>query len=192
MIIGLTGTNGAGKTAVADYLRSKGFGFYSLSDEIRDEIRRTGRQPTRDLLTETGNRLRSESGPAVLAERVKAKLAPGRDYVIDSIRNPAEVAALRELPDFHLVHVDAAVTTRYERVRQRADARAPASFEEFVAQERRETEGADPRHQQLRACWELADAKVRNDGSVEQLERQIEALIERWARRGAPGAASGG
>ena len=35
MVIGLTGTNGAGKTSGADYLRELGFQYLSLSDEIR-------------------------------------------------------------------------------------------------------------------------------------------------------------
>ena len=39
MIIGLTGTNGAGKTVTADYLQTKGLHFHSLSDEVREELR---------------------------------------------------------------------------------------------------------------------------------------------------------
>ena len=66
-----------------------------------------------------GNRLRAEYGPAVLAERVKAKLSPDQNYVVDSIRNPYEVESLRARGDFHLLHVDAPVAIRYERVRRR-------------------------------------------------------------------------
>ena len=36
MIIGLTGRNAAGKGAAAEFLKSKGFAFHSLSDVIRD------------------------------------------------------------------------------------------------------------------------------------------------------------
>jgi dephospho-CoA kinase len=44
MIIGLTGKNGAGKTEVSNYLKSRGFEYFPLSDEIRNEIRVRGLQ----------------------------------------------------------------------------------------------------------------------------------------------------
>ena len=43
-LIGLTGTNGAGKGEVAAYLMKKGYAYVSLSDEIRDELRRQGKE----------------------------------------------------------------------------------------------------------------------------------------------------
>jgi dCMP deaminase len=162
MIIGLTGTNGAGKTVTAEYLKSKSFHFHSLSDEIRDELVRQGKEANRVNLIEVGNQLRAEHGPAVLAERIKAKLRPDWNYVIDSIRNPYEVRALRGTRDFRLLKVDAPVEVRYERVRQRGGPRTPASFEEFVELERREFESPNPANQQLRATYELADLTVWN------------------------------
>ena len=83
----------------------------------------------------------------MLAERVKAKLRPDQNYVIDSIRNPSEVAALRANGDFHLLRVDAPPEVRYERVVNRGGDRKPVSREEFVEQERREMEkkAATPR-----------------------------------------------
>ena len=116
MIVGLTGTNGAGKTVTADHLKAKGFRFYSLSDEIRAELERQRLSNTRENLIEMGNRLRREYGPPVLAERVKTKLRPDQNYVIDSIRNPSEVEALRLNGNFHLLHLDAPPNVRYERV----------------------------------------------------------------------------
>ena len=43
MIIGLSGRNGAGKGEVLAYLQSRSFYAHSLSDVIRDELRRQGR-----------------------------------------------------------------------------------------------------------------------------------------------------
>ncbi len=37
MILGITGTFAAGKDTVAEYLKTKGFSVFSLSDAIRDE-----------------------------------------------------------------------------------------------------------------------------------------------------------
>ena len=181
MVIGLTGPNGAGKTVVCEYLKTRGFSYHSLSDEIREELARRNKPETRENLIEMGNELRRRSGPAALAERVKAKLEPGRNYVVDSVRNPAEVEALRGLPGFHLLHVDAPIELRYRRARERGDARVPATFEEFVAQEQREMSSDNPEHQQLLACYAMADEKLSNDGSREALEAQIEEVVRRWS-----------
>ena len=182
MVIGLTGTNGAGKTVVCEYLKTRGFSYFSLSDEIREELARRSEPPTRQNLIEMGNQLRRSFGPAALAERVKAKLELGHNYVVDSVRNPAEVESLRRLPDFHLLHIDAPVETRYQRARDRRDARVPATFEEFVAQEQREMHSDDPAAQQLRACYEMADEKLINDAGKEDLQKGIDELVRRWAR----------
>jgi dCMP deaminase len=180
MIIGLTGTNGAGKTVAADYLQSKGFAFHSLSDEIREELARQNREATREQLIDMGNRLRAEHGPAVLAERIKAKLRLEGNYVIDSIRNPYEVQALRSTRDFQLLHLDAPLDLRHERVRLRGGPRTPASRQEFVEQEQREMQSDNPASQQLQACHALADETLVNDGSIEEFQRKLDAVVTRW------------
>ena len=95
MLIGLTGRNAAGKGEVARYLQKKSFYYYSLSDVIRDEIRSRDLQPTRESLITVGNELRQRYGANILAERILAKVEDDKHYVIDSIRNPAEVNAFR-------------------------------------------------------------------------------------------------
>ncbi len=180
MIIGLTGTNGSGKTVTADHLKAKGFLFHSLSDEIRLELERQGLAKNRENLIETGNRLRAEYGSSILAERVKAKLRSDQNYVVDSIRNPAEVEALRANGNFHLLHLDAPAEVRYERVVERGGERKPGSREEFVEQEKRELESDDPARQQLRACYKLADETVVNDTTIAALKARVDKIVARW------------
>ena len=178
MIIGLTGTNGAGKTIAAEHLRSNGFAYHSLSDEIRAELESEGREATRENLIEAGNRLRADQGPAVLAERVKRRLRPDRNYVVDSIRNPHEVRALQSAGNFCLLHLDGPREIRYERVRERGGPRTPASLDEFTAQEERETNSTDPTHQQLRACREMADENLINAGTLEELRAALDSFVK--------------
>jgi dephospho-CoA kinase len=177
MLVGLTGTNGAGKTSGAEYLRELGFRYLSLSDEIRLELRDRDEPPTRENLTRVGNELRARFGAAVLARRVMARLEPHHRYVIDSIRNPSEVAALRELPGFKLIHFDAPREVRYRRAVERRDERAPISLEEFAEQEDREMESPDQTTQQLRATFRLADETVFNAGSLDELKLKLDRLI---------------
>lgn len=180
MIIGLTGTNGAGKTVTADHLQTKGFHFHSLSDEIRAELAERSMEANRENLIQTGNALRAEYGPAVLAERIKSRLRPDRNYVIDSIRNPYEVDALRAYGGFHLLHLDAPRPMRFERTVKRGGPRTPASFEQFVEQEDREINSADPTHQQLQATWAKADSVIDNGGSIEELKATVDRVVSQW------------
>ncbi len=177
MILGLTGTNGAGKTSAARWLKDRGFRYESLSDEIRRELDRRGMPATRDNLTVTGNELRAAGGAGELARRVRERLETGIDYVVDSIRNPAEVAELRELPDFRLIHFDAPREVRFRRTVERADERTPRSLAEFIEQEERELATAEPTTQQLLATFKLADETICNDGSLADLECKLERLI---------------
>jgi len=188
MIIGLTGKNGAGKTAVCDCLQARGFEYASLSDAIRAEIRRRGEEITREKLIETGIEMREKGGAGILAERVLAGLETEHNYVIDSIRNPAEVDALRRRPDFTLFAVEASAKTRFERTRLRARENAAATFEQFMAEEERELESENPAAQQLIATMALADTVIENNGTIEalhgKLDERLPSLMSRFVRPG--------
>src|SRR5438876_1820154 len=128
MLIGLTGRNAAGKGEVAKYLQSKSFYYHSLSDAIRDEIRSRGLEPTREILIQTGNELRRLHGPAVLAQRILERLDDDKNYVIDSIRNPAEVETFRRAKHFRLIHVEAPVAVRFQRTVRRGRENDPSTL----------------------------------------------------------------
>src|SRR5690349_7206564 len=116
MLIGLTGRNAAGKGEVARYLQRKSFYYYSLSDAIRDEIRSRGDEPTRERLIIVGNELRQRYGSKILAERILEKIEDDKHYVIDSIRNPAEVDAFRAAKHFKLIRIEAPAEIRFQRI----------------------------------------------------------------------------
>ncbi len=128
MLIGLTGRNAAGKGEVARYLQTKSFYYYSLSDVIRDEIRSRRLQPTRDLLIAVGNELRQKHGAKILAERVLARIEDDKHYVIDSIRNPAEVEAFRAAKHFKLIRIEAPQEVRFRRILARRRESDPKTF----------------------------------------------------------------
>src|SRR5262245_22052440 len=119
MLIGLTGKNAAGKGEVAQYLQRKSFYYYSLSDVIREEIRRRGEEPTRERLIIVGNELRQRHGANILAERILAKIEDDKHYIIDSIRNPAEVDAFRAAKHFKLIRIEAPAEIRFQRILSR-------------------------------------------------------------------------
>jgi len=86
MIIGLTGKNAAGKGEVANYLKSKGFIYYSLSDVIREEATKRGLDHSRENLINIGNDLREKHAPNYLAQQINEKIKQQtKNFVIDSI-----------------------------------------------------------------------------------------------------------
>lgn len=173
MIIGLTGKNGAGKGVSAEYLKRSGFAYFSLSDMIREEIKKSGCKITRETLIETGHKLRADGGAAVLAELVLEKLDIDKNYVIDSIRNPAEVKTLKRRKDFLLLCIDAEQKRRFERCRDRAREGDPTDFKTFVTLEEKELTNDNPAGQQLLATAALADRVVDNNGTIVELETRI-------------------
>jgi len=181
MIVGLTGKFAAGKGTVAEVLGRQGFRYHSLSDVIRDELKARGIPESRENLTDTGNALRRAEGPAALALGIARKIAadPGRDHIVDSIRNPAEVEVLRTIPGFFMIGVDADPRVRFERLRARDRQGDPTTFEQFAALEEREVHSSDPSTQQLLATWSLVDEALANDGTLDELERAVEAVVAR-------------
>jgi len=180
MIIGLSGRNGAGKGEVLAYLQSRSFYAHSLSDVIRGELARQGLEETRERMIETGNALRRQHGPGGLALLLADQLAPDRNYVIDSIRHPAEVEVLRARTNrFQLVWVDADENVRLERIRARGRGGDPTTLAELRELEGRELGSDDPTTQQLAALEPLADATLHNDGTLAELHAEVQALLER-------------
>ena len=166
---------------MARYLEKKSFYYFSLSDVIRDEIRARGLQPTRELLIQVGNELRQKFGSHILAERILAKIEDDKHYIIDSIRNPAEVEAFRAAKHFKLVRVEATPEVRFQRILSRRRESDPQTLEEFVDLENREAQGDDT-SQNLVKVELMADSTLTNDGALEKLYPQIDELLMRLLR----------
>jgi len=179
MIIGLTGKNASGKGEVGIYLKKRGFTFFSLSDVLRAELKKIKKPITRKNLTWLGNKLRNERGPSVLADKIFEELEVDRHYVVDSFRNPEEVKAFRRTTDFLLYSIEASPKKRYERISKRKRENDPRSYPQFLKQENKEASSSDPTKQNLEACAELADDRILNNGSLEDLHATINKKVIR-------------
>jgi dCMP deaminase len=180
MILGLAGRNGAGKGEVLRFLEARSFYPLSLSDVIRDELREAGLEETRERMIETGNAIRAAIGPGGLAVRLADRLVADRNYVVDSIRHPAEVEVLRSrTAHFQLIWVGADETVRLERMRARARRGDPTTLDELRELEGRELGSDDPSAQQLLAVRDLADFSVENDGALDELQVKVQSILER-------------
>ncbi|MFQ5767523.1 MAG: AAA family ATPase, partial [Acidobacteriota bacterium] len=152
--IGLTGPNAAGKGEVAAYLMTRGYGYHSLSDVVRQEAADRGLDSSRENLVRVGNELRQTGGPGILVRRLLSHLA--LPAVIDSVRNPGEAEALAQLDRFVLLAVEAPASLRFRRIQARGRLGDIASLEEFRRFENREN-SASGVEQRIKATMEKAD-----------------------------------
>jgi len=177
MVIGLTGPNASGKGEVANYIKSKGFIYHSLSDILREEAKKQGIEPLRENLIKLGNDLRRKNGPSFLADRLISRLSKKENYVVDSIRNPAEVEVLREINNFILIGIDAPLEKRFERSLKRKRPGDAETLKDFIEKEGKEN-NKNLENQQLKTCLQMADVTIVNDSSMERLYKKIDEILK--------------
>lgn len=181
MCIGLTGRMGSGKGEVVKILESHGFKYISLSDMVREEIAKLGRDVSRAETQDIGNRLRKDGGAGVLGKRVREKIetTDTRLWVIDGVRNPAEVTELRKLKDFYLLGIDVDLEILMERIKKRNRSYDSADESELRQRLDREWGVEEPDDgQQVGRCMEITDFTIYNDSSMEDLANGVLQILD--------------
>jgi dephospho-CoA kinase len=186
IVVGLTGTIGSGKGAVVDRLVGRhGFVHYSARNFLLGELRRRKELISDRLaMSNVANSLRAEHGSAYIVETLfmRALSSPSERVIIESIRDPLEIEALKRLgkSNFVLLAVDAKIHTRYVRVKARKSETDQVSFDEFVFQEKLEMDNVEPGKQNLRKCIQAADHQLCNDGSLFDLNKSVDGFVGRY------------
>jgi dephospho-CoA kinase len=179
IIIGITGTLGAGKGTIVDYLvNEKGFSHFSVRGFITEEIKKRGLEVNRDNMVIVANDLREKHNPAYIAEQLfeQAKVS-GNNCVIESLRTIGEVEALKSKGIFYLFAVNADSIIRYNRITNRKSETDNISYETFIENETREMESDDPNKQNLSACIKMADFLFINNGTIEEFNQKIQGVL---------------
>jgi cytidylate kinase len=187
-IIGLSGTNGAGKDTVGEVLAERhNYLFISVTELLRDEVRRRGLPVEREHLRTVSAEWRREFGLGVLVDRaVDAWKETGDKYqgiVVASLRNPYEADRVHELGG-SVIWVDADPKVRYGRITRSDRGRGGEdnkTFEQFLAEEEAEMrppEGADAAVLNMAAVKERADILMNNNGEdLDTFKYQIEETL---------------
>ncbi len=187
MILGVTGTNGAGKGAVVEYLEEKGFAHYSVRALLIEEVEKRGLALDRAALGSVGTELRQARGPAFFVDTflARAQEAGAEDVVIESIRALAEAEGVRTHGGF-IIGVDAPLPLRYERIVGRGSETDKVTLEQFREQEDREytpKDPADPTQMNVLGVLAAADYTIMNDGTLEELHANIDRMVKELATR---------
>ena len=180
MLLGITGTDGAGKGAVVDYLlRTHGFVHYSSRAIILEYIQAQGLPTTRNQMRLTANELRAQHGDDFLVQQALLKMhADGVEQAVaESIRTIAEANTLKKNNGI-LLGVDAEQHLRYERVQGRRSETDKVSFEQFCAHEELEKNDPDPHGMQKARVMAMADYTIMNNHSIGELHQAVDVFIQ--------------
>jgi dephospho-CoA kinase len=179
MLIGITGTDGAGKGTVVEYLvKQHGYLHFSSRGLITRELLRRGLPTDRPHLRQQANELRATHGDDYL---VQTALTSVREQalvymIIESIRAVAEAESLKRAGGV-LLAVDADVRVRYDRIIGRGSASDDVTFEEFVKQETLEMNDPDPHGMQKGRVMAMADYTIINNGTLTELHTATEVAL---------------
>lgn len=178
--IGLTGRMGSGKGEVVKILQEFSFKYISLSDIVREEAKKRGKNVSRLEMQDIGNSLRELEGPGVLGKRIREKIeiSDYKKWIIDGIRNPAEISELKKLNSFFLLGLNTNFDIIQERIKKRRRDTDKANSIELKRRLDREWGIGEPEHgQQVGKCMKLSDFTVNNNKTLKNLRLNILKII---------------
>ena len=185
-LIGISGTNGSGKDTTGNILAQKfGYLFVSVTESLREEARRRGAAPEREVLRTISAEWRRQYGLAVLVdktlEQYQAEAAQAAGIAVASLRNPAEADRVHELGGV-VIWIDAEPRVRYDRIqahladRNRVD-EDNKTYEQFLAEEQAEMHTTGDA-----ATLDMAAVKAKSDYIIINEFDTPEALAQELAR----------
>ncbi len=175
-IFGFIGMIASGKDTTADYLvKNYQAQQIKFSSSLTDVLKRLYIPTARENYQVLSKSLRENFGQDLFSKIVASDVnsATANIVVVDGVRRPMDIENLKNIPGFKLVAIDVDAQTRFERIKNRKEKQddATKTWEEFQAEDKAESEIAIP------DLMQQADIKIDNNGSVEDLYKQLDELI---------------
>ena len=170
---------GAGKSTIANGLRSKGFEIINMGDAVRDEAKKRNLEPTGENLGKLMLELREKNGPGAIAELIhdKIKNSDSNVIVIDGVRSNEEIRILRKFGIVKLLSVHASTDTRYSFLSDRGRSDDPQNRENFNERDTREISVG------ISTPIALADESISNNNlTINELIEYAYQIIQRWQK----------
>ena len=179
LIVCLTGMPGAGKSTIAEGLKSKGFEKITMGDVVRAEAAKRKIEPTGENLGKLMLELRQKNGPGAVAELIKNQIANSKSdvIVIDGVRSIAEVDVLKKFGTVKLLSIHASADTRFKFLSDRSRSDAPSGHEDFSKRDSREMSVG------MGESIALADETISNNNlTIPQLIDSAYNIIKGWMK----------
>jgi len=177
LIVCLTGMPGAGKSTVANGLKSKGFEIINMGDAVRAEAKRRGIESTGQNLGKLMLELREKNGPGAVANLIKNQILNSNSNVIiiDGIRSNAEIDVLKKINKIKILAIHASSDTRYHFLTRRGRSDDPKNQQAFNERDKREI-GVG-----VSASIEIADESITNQNlTMDELIENAYKIIYGW------------
>ncbi len=188
-IIGISGTNGAGKDALGELLAERlGYKFTSVSDILREELTKQGVPHEREHLRALSTKWANEHGHGILSIKTVESYKEEEEregykgLVVGSVRRPAEAKVLQQEGGV-VIWVDADQKRRYERIQSsnRGRHEDTATFEKWLIDE--EAEMTPPKNDDgsalnMAGVRDIADIHI--DNNFDSYEAYCDYLIKEY------------
>ncbi len=181
IIFGLVGPLAGGKGEIKKYIEEKYHGKdCRFSTPLRNVLNQLDITTSRENLQKVSTVLRQTFGENLLSKTI-AKEAEGFDadiVVVDGVRRVTDVDYLLSKENFVLVAVDADPKIRFDRLVSRNEnvGDDKKTFEQFLEDQNKESD------RQIPEVMKSAKEIINNDGSLEDLYKQVDSLVKKYLK----------
>jgi dephospho-CoA kinase len=170
---------GAGKSTIANGLKSKNFEIINMGDAVREEAKKRNLEPTGQNLGKLMLELREKNGPGAVAELIlnKIKNSNFNVIIIDGIRSNEEIQVLRKIGIVKLLSIHASTDTRFSFLSDRGRSDDPQNRENFTERDTREISVG------ISTPIALADESISNNNlTIDELIENAYKIIQGWQK----------
>ncbi|MFA5188006.1 MAG: AAA family ATPase [Patescibacteria group bacterium] len=181
IILGFVGPIASGKGTACNYLKDKHQAqIFRFSSMLRDVLDRFYIPQSRENMQAASSALRKTFGDDLMAQTIAndVKNSSAHIIVLDGVRRQADIKYLQKMPNFHLIEINAEQKIRFERIIRRGENTDDnkKTLAEFQDDEQKEAE------LQIKEVAKIAEFHLDNNGTAEDLQRQIENIIRQLTR----------
>jgi dephospho-CoA kinase len=175
---------GAGKATLRSTAENMGLPVVIMGDEIREETKRRGFDPTPENIGNVMLMLREEEGPTAVAKRCIPKVESSQSNIVfvDGLRSLHEVDEFKKrFTHVSLVAVHSSPEARFQRLSKRKRSDDPKGWDVFHERDLRELNVGQG------DVIALADYMIVNEGSYDDFKARtnevLQAVVKRWKKK---------
>ncbi|MCD6215844.1 MAG: flagellar hook-basal body complex protein FliE [Candidatus Aenigmarchaeota archaeon] len=178
-IFAITGMPGAGKKLVRKVIEKHGIPVVVMRHAVEKEMQKKNISLTNENLRKFATELREKKGKDIVARLciplVDNILKKSSSVILDGIRSPDEISFFKKKYNgkFVLIAVHASPDIRFERLKKRGLKWDMKKREEFDWRDSKELSWG------LGKAIAMADYTVLNEGTKEELEKNIENILKK-------------